>query len=87
MKKKYPITPTKKQLKILKEGWKSLQTEVDKFYRMVRIIEEDVELRSGIDGVEFFMCDNSYVGIGNVSRTMKLIQQEALEDNKVSRGI
>ena len=73
-KKKYTIKPTKKQLVIMKDGWKQLQAEEDKFYQKVVAVEKWIEIETGIKGVEFFMCDNSYVGIGNVDRTMKLVQ-------------
>ena len=32
-----------------------------------------------INHIEFFMCDNEYVGIGNMDRTLKLYQRKELE--------
>jgi len=77
--KTYKIKPTKKQLKIMKEAWEQLQKDEDTFSGLVMATEKWMEKETGIKGLEFFMCDNGYVGIGNADRTMKLIQREKLE--------
>ena len=78
--KNYNIKPNKKQLAIIKEAWKQLQKDESTFSGLVMATEKWMEKETGIKGLEFFMCDNSYVGIGNVDRTMKLIQRDKLED-------
>ena len=72
------IKPNKKQLKLMKGAWEWLRLEQDEFYSKVQKIEERLSIVTGIPDLEFFMCDNEYVGIGNVGRTMKLIQWENL---------
>ena len=71
---KYKIKPTNKQLKIIKLYWKGLQGVLDTFYGTISQLEKAMEKETGIRGVEFFKSDGEYVGVGNGSRTMKLIQ-------------
>ena len=75
-KKVNKIKPTKKQMKILKEGWKQMKMDYDTFWGLVSLTEEWMEKETGIEGLEFFQCDNDFVGIGNSSRTIDLIQME-----------
>jgi hypothetical protein len=75
----YKIKPTKEQIEIMKEYWEKLQEIESKFSQQVYELEQKLEHEVGIKGIEFFSCDGSYVGIGNVDRTMKLIQQDKLE--------
>lgn len=77
--RKYRVIPTKKQLIMIKEGWKLFQEITDAYYKNVSNIEHNLSKNTGIKEVEFFWCDNECVGIGNVDRTMKLIQREELE--------
>jgi hypothetical protein len=63
----------------MKDGWKNLKYAQEVFYKDVDMIQKAMSLLSKIEGLEFFMCDNEYVGIGNVEKTMKLIQREELE--------
>jgi hypothetical protein len=80
MKKKTLIVkPTKKQLEVMKLFWGMLQQEQNLFYTKVGELEKNMSERVGIEGLEFFQCDNDFVGIGNYERTMKLIQREDLE--------
>jgi len=72
---KYKIKPTKKQLKIIKAYWKRLRNLEDDFYDKLRILEYELEKKTGIKDIEFFKSDGEYVGVGNGSRTMKLIQE------------
>lgn len=77
--KKYTIKPNKKQIQIMKAYWKKFRVLEHEFYRNLFNLENNLEIESGIKGIEFFMCDNEYVGIGNVDRTMKLIQSDKLK--------
>lgn len=77
--KTYTLKPTKKQLKVMKEFWNLLKEREEKFLDDVYNLEQEMQLVSGIEDLEFFKCDGDYVGIGNVDRTMNLIQQEDLE--------
>ena len=70
----YTIFPTKKQLKIIKRYWNDLQHVDSVFSKVINQLEVAMEKETGIKGIEFFMCDNEYVGIGNADRTMRLIQ-------------
>ena len=79
MKKKYPIRPTEKQLKIMKLFWAMLQQEEIRFNFKINELEKNMSERTEIEDLEFFRCDGDYVGIGNISRTLKLIQREELE--------
>ncbi len=79
--KKYKVIPTKKQLDILKKGWKLFQEITDAYYKNVYNIEHDLSKNTGIKDIEFIhdsMC-MGWAGIGNVSRTMALLQREELE--------
>jgi hypothetical protein len=80
MKKKYPIRPTEEQLEIMKHFWAMLQQEETLFYAKVGELERNMSERIGIENLEFFQCDNDFVGIGDYDRKMKLIQREELEN-------
>jgi len=75
------ILVTKRQMKILKEGWKQLQKDEDDFYGLVLATEKWMSKETGIKDLEFFMSpdDGSYCGIGNEDRSMGLIQRDKLE--------
>jgi hypothetical protein len=79
MKEKYPIKPTEKQLKIMKLYWAMLQTELSLFYGKVGQLERDMYKDTKIQGLEFFQCDNEFVGIGDYDRTMRLLQRTELD--------
>ncbi len=81
MKKKYTVIPTKKQLAIMKEGWKRFQEIQNTYHRLIFRLEAKLSKETGIKDLEFFhdsMCAG-WAGIGNVSRTLKLLQREELE--------
>jgi len=78
-KKKFKIKITKRQLKIIKGAWLWLNMEQSSFYDKIRFIEEKLAEVTGIKDIEFFMADGEYVGVGNISRTMKLIDGEDLK--------
>jgi len=73
----YKIKPTKKQIDIMKSGWKQLDVEEGRSSKMIMAIEKWMEKETGIKGIEFFRSpdDGCYCGIGNAERTMKLIQR------------
>jgi hypothetical protein len=76
---KYILVPTKQQLKIMQVYWEKLQILLQKYAKQVFDLEQDLAKETGIDGCEFFSCDGEYVGIGNIERTMKLIQRDKLQ--------
>jgi hypothetical protein len=71
--KKYTVKPPSK--KLLKRYWLVLESIENQFWGRLQGIEEVMEKETGIKGIEFFWCDNSIVGIGNMDRTMKLIHR------------
>ena len=63
--------------KVLRKYWDSLQIYQETFCNMVSSIEEIMEKETGIEGIEFVRgCDGHYCGIGNIDRSMKLVQFE-----------
>jgi len=59
-----------------------MMTRYDEFWSHVQLIEKNMAEDSGIKDMEFIkdeMCGGEWVGIGNVSRTMALLQREDLE--------
>lgn len=67
------IKPTVKQLASIKQHWKKLKEAESEFIEKVMSIEISMEAATGIKDIEFFKCDNEYVGVGNAGRTMDLI--------------
>ena len=51
----------------------------DDFFVAVERLSEKMRKEVGIEDLEFFILHEGYVGIGNASRTMKLIQREELD--------
>lgn len=74
-KKKYTL----KQKKVASKYWKILQDYLNIHYKHIRQIEADMQMESGIEDLEFFACDNDYVGIGDVSRDYPLLKDKELE--------
>jgi len=81
MKKKYPIKPTEKQLNLMKLYWAMLGCEETRFFAKVYELEKKMCEDTEINDLEFFQVDNDFVGVGNIERTMALIQREQLEKN------
>jgi len=73
-KKVYKVKPTKKQMRVIVEYWKQMCAMQNRFYRGIGQLETIMEKDTGIKDIEFIMCDNCYIGIGNADRSMKLIQ-------------
>ena len=71
---------TKEEVKKLKVFWKKFKKIEDEFYSDVRMLEDLMQKATGIEDVEFFASDDSYCGIGNGSRTIKLIHRYELEE-------
>jgi len=69
MKKKiYKIKKTKNLIKQLKPFWKKLKQLNTLHSTLIYELEKKMEKTTGIKEIEFFMCDNEYVGIGNSKR-------------------
>ena len=59
----------------LKKYWDALEKVESDFWANTNLIEAQMQEEFKIEDLEFFWCDNSIVGIGNTSRTMKLIHR------------
>lgn len=65
---------TKKQINLIQYYWMLLQREISLFEEQVYLLEIQMKNDTKINDIEFFKSDDGYVGVGNTSRTMKLIQ-------------
>lgn len=70
---------TKKQIDYLKYHWKLAKKAEGEFYEKIRDIEFAMRFELDIEDLEIFFCDGSMVGIGNYSRTIKLVHSEELK--------
>jgi len=77
--KKYQIQITKELINKLKPFWKKYETISNKYWDGITKLEMKMSKEMGIEEMEFFFVDNECAGIGNVARTMKLIQREKLQ--------
>ena len=73
-KKEYSVKPPSKE--VLKKYWVEMEVIQDRMYAEIMELEKKMEKETGIKGIEFFRSpdDGCYCGIGNVDRTMKLVQ-------------
>lgn len=78
--KKYQIETNKNLINKLKPFWRELQSLENKFYNEMQKIEKRMAITVKINDIEFFMSDGYYCGIGNNTRTMRLIHDNELED-------
>jgi hypothetical protein len=78
--KKYKLKPTRKQLLLIKEAWKRFQYIEECFYQSIGKLEDKIAKETGIKDIIFFNSDGDWCGIGNKSRSMKLLQREDLEN-------
>ena len=78
MMKKLPKATIKK----LKPYWSKLERLEYEFLKNVDNLEKDMQKEIGINDLEFFCNDGGYSGIGNDSRTIKLIHGEQLRKIK-----
>ncbi len=69
---------TKKEIKKLKIYWKELSRIQDEFHFHVELLEMAMQHDLNIDDLEFIFIDG-YCGIGNINRTIKLLNEEELE--------
>jgi len=60
--------------KTLKKYWKALEILESRHFKEIWDLEKKMAKETGIKDICFFSCDGDYVGIGNGSRTMKLVQ-------------
>jgi len=44
-----------------------------------------MEIKTKINGIEFFMNDGEFIGIGNEKRTMELIHDTEIEEGKTMK--
>lgn len=61
--------------KKVKKYWKPVEMFEDLFFNNIQRLERDMAKETGIKDIEFFFCDGSIVGIGNVSKTLELIHR------------
>ncbi len=73
--KKLKVNTRKK----LKPYWTKLERLELNFFRKVEKLEKEMQKDIGIDDLEFY-CNGGYCGIGNTSRTIKLIHGHQLEE-------
>lgn len=76
--KVYKVKPNRNQLKIIKEYWELFCEVYDEFYSKIRNLEEEMEMKTNIKGIEFFCSDGEWCGVGNADRTMALIQLDLI---------
>lgn len=73
------IKMTKKLYYILK-AYITLYTRLEsKFEEQINQLEKSMQKETGIEEIEFFYCGGEMTGIGNTSRTIKLILREELK--------
>jgi hypothetical protein len=76
----------KKLIKQLKPYWATLTKIRDKFYNKIYRLKQKMEKETGIKYIEFFVCDDGYVGVGsgeydkNGNRVLPLIHDWELEE-------
>lgn len=73
---------SKKMIKKLKPFWEKAQEAKMDYYDALNEIEEEMAESTGIKDIEFFFSDDGLCGIGNVSRTIKLIMEDQNGDLK-----
>lgn len=71
----------KELIKKLKPYWKDLIELSDEYYEAIDKLEIKMQQEIGIEDLEIFLCEGNLAGIGNYSRTLKLICQSELEDD------
>jgi len=80
---KNKIKVDKEFIKKLKPYWeKVVLLEMDFYSKLCKLEEQMTNDLKMDETLEFFMMDNSIVGIGNITRTMRLIRGEEIEKEK-----
>lgn len=69
-----------KEIKKLKKYWTKLERLELNFLRKVEKVEKEMQKEIGINDLIFFQSDGGYCGIGNDSRTIKLIHEHQLRE-------
>ena len=72
MAKKY--TTKAPSRKVLNKYWNTLGILERRHFKKIWDLEKKMAEETGIKDICFFRCDGEYVGIGNETRTMKLVQ-------------
>lgn len=72
------IKLTQIQLDKIKLYWAMLKQEEIDFYQRVYLLEKQMSEATGIEDLEFFECDG-FCGVGNLSRTLRLIPEDELD--------
>lgn len=81
MKRKYRFKISLQLLRKMKRYWEEFEVAENEFYERIGRIEEKMAKDTGIEDIGFIhdsMC-MGWIGIGNGSRTMPLIQREELK--------
>jgi thiamine kinase-like enzyme len=76
---KYSIKVNKKLIEKLKPYWKELVRIENRYYKEIGKLEDKIGKKINIEDIEFFHIDGEYIGIGNYSKTMRLIHREELK--------
>jgi hypothetical protein len=82
MRKKYKYPKTKKLIKRLKPFLLTYKLIEERYWKEICKLEESMQELTKISEIEFIFCDNEFVGIGNLERTMELIHKEEIENAK-----
>ena len=78
--KRYTIKPTHSQIEEMKRWWKVKNTAESIFLESIGLIEANMRKNTGIKDIEFFWNDHGEIcGVGNESKTMRLIHDTELE--------
>lgn len=76
MMNKYPLKPNKILKKNIKKYFKYYDDISDQYWENVNDLEKLMQKETGIEDIEFFFVDGEFAGIGNRSRTIKLIPRK-----------
>jgi len=81
-KHKYTLKPNRTQMKAIREAWASAMSHTDVYWHKIRQVEKELSAKTGIKDIEFIndtWMGDGLIGIGNVARTMRLLQRDKLE--------
>lgn len=74
--KKWKVKPTRKQMVLIRRAWVLYGEITEMYHNKITELEKELESLTKIKGIEFFYGEGGYCGIGNTSRTMKLLQPD-----------
>jgi len=69
----------KKQMYWVRHYWNNLQKIQEDYWSKVNIVEACMAEDTGIPDIEFIWVNNAIIGVGNVSKTIELIQTDEME--------